>query len=105
MRFLISDLFLDDVRGKLDDLLRALARFVPAGVGRGGHVRLSRGELDELLELGAHWAVGDGYGDKKDLEHIEDNGRLLGADPSKVSDKAKNPEISHVPEMLFCFLF
>ena len=89
VRFLVSDLTLDDVGGRVDDLLRALSRNVPAGVGRGGHLRLSRGELDELLELGAHWAVEHGYGDKRDLEHIEDNGRLLGADASKVSDRAK----------------
>ena len=40
-------------------------------------------------ELGAHWAVEHGYGDRRDLEHIEDNGRLLAADASKVSDRAK----------------
>mgnify|MGYP005624206159 CR=1 FL=1 len=30
-----------------------------------------------------------GYGDRRDLDHIEDGGRLEGADPSKVSGKAK----------------
>jgi len=89
VRFLISDLTLEEVKPKLNELLRALARNVPAGVGRGGHLRLSRSELDELLELGAHWAVEHGYGDRGDLEHIEDNGRLLAADASKVSDRAK----------------
>ena len=89
VRFLITNLRLEDVRPRLRELLRSIARNIPAGVGRGGHLRLSMSQLDEVLAGGAHWAVESGYGDRRDLDHIEDGGRLEGADPSKVSGKAK----------------
>ena len=41
------------------------------------------------MRLGAKWAVEHGYGYEKDLEHIEDGGVIPGADPTKVSDKAR----------------
>jgi len=56
---------------------RALARNVSAGVGRGGHLRLSRSELDELLELGVHWAVEHGYGDRGILSILRIMGGCL----------------------------
>ncbi len=77
------------MRPRLRELLRSIARNIPAGVGRSGHLRLSVSQLDEVLAGGAHWAIENGYGDRRDLNHIEDGGRLEGADPSKVSPKAK----------------
>jgi tRNA-splicing ligase RtcB len=42
----------------------------------------------DVLEKGAEWAVGGGYGTKDDLQRTEENGRMKDADPSKVSQKA-----------------
>ena len=42
-----------------------------------------------MLRQGAAWAVKQGYGERGDLEHIEDHGCIEGADPEAVSDKAR----------------
>jgi tRNA-splicing ligase RtcB len=45
--------------------------------------------LDEVLEKGARWMVENGYGEERDLEYAEANGRLEDADPGQVSERAK----------------
>ena len=70
-------------------LVDALYAKVPAGVGSRGHLRLSGSEMDDMLSGGAQWAVKRGYGSKEDLAHIEENGRMEGADPDCVSPQAK----------------
>ncbi|MFH1133440.1 MAG: RtcB family protein [Nanoarchaeota archaeon] len=77
-----------DIRGKSQELLDALSKAVPAGVGRDGTRKLSRDELDEVLSTGAEWALKNGYGIKADLEHLEEQGVMKG-NPAKVSDLAK----------------
>jgi len=89
VRMLVTNLTVDEVKPKLKDLLTEVAKNVPAGVGRGGKIRLTISELEDVLVDGAHWAVEQGYGTKRDLEHIEDNGRLKGANPAYVSRRAK----------------
>ena len=41
------------------------------------------------MNLGAQWAVENGYGWEKDLEFLEEEGRMEAANADKVSDKAK----------------
>ena len=62
---------------------------VPVGVGSKGKLRLSSSELDEVLIKGSAWAVKNGYGTAEDLKATEEGGYMEGADPSKVSDTAK----------------
>ncbi|MGC9554529.1 MAG: RtcB family protein, partial [Thermoplasmatota archaeon] len=61
---------------------------VPSGVGSEAKVRLSKQQLEEVLRLGARWAVEQGYGWDRDLEVIEENGCMEAADPRQVSGKA-----------------
>ncbi len=89
VRMLVTNLTVEDVKPKLKMLLDEVAKNVPAGVGRGGKIRLTLPELDDVLVEGARWAVEQGYGTERDLEHIEDNGRLEGARPEFVSRRAK----------------
>ena len=65
-----------------------LARAIPAGMGRGGHIHLSNAELEEVLTGGARWAVAHGYGTDADLLRIEENGQILHAKPGCVSARA-----------------
>ncbi|MCD6371372.1 MAG: RtcB family protein [Candidatus Aenigmarchaeota archaeon] len=89
VRVLRTNLEERDVRLKLKELLETIFRNVPSGVGRGGKVRLSKEQLLEVLKYGAKWAVENGYGWKRDLEHIEDRGNEERyAKPEKVSEKA-----------------
>jgi tRNA-splicing ligase RtcB len=58
-------------------------------VGKGRtDLRLNRKELVSVLERGAAWAVGEGMGNRRDLEFLEAGGRIDGADPDRVSSRA-----------------
>ncbi len=46
-------------------------------------------KMDAMLRGGAHWAVEQGFGEAADLERIEEGGCMRGADPSQVSEQAK----------------
>jgi tRNA-splicing ligase RtcB len=59
-------------------------------MGSTGQIRLSPDEMDAMLDGGAQWAVERGYGDASDLERVEERGRMAGARPDFVSDKAKS---------------
>jgi tRNA-splicing ligase RtcB len=89
VRLLRTNLTVDQVRPKLKELLESIFRNVPSGVGETGKIKLSFSELDEVLVNGAKWAVEHGYGTEKDLEHLEENGCMKGANPEKVSNEAR----------------
>ncbi len=77
------------MKPKLVDLVEELHRTVPSGVGSEGRVKLSSQELDNLLQEGVKWAVEKGYGWAEDMNNIEQRGSWELADPSKVSQVAK----------------
>lgn len=90
VRLLASDMSLDELKPRLDALLNQMFRDIPCGTGKKGVLgALSFEELDRVLKNGAHWAVEKGYGTAVDLEHLEETGRLPNAEPSAVSDRAK----------------
>jgi len=74
---------------RLTALVDALFAGVPAGMGSKGGIRVSKREEEDILLRGAEWAVARGYGRSEDLDRIEEGGRLDGADPAAVSEKAK----------------
>jgi len=88
VRLLRTNITVEEIKPKIPQLLESIFNNVPSGVGRGGKLRLSFSQLKDVLEEGAKWAVKEGYGIQKDLEHLEEKGCLAGADASKVSDKA-----------------
>jgi RNA-splicing ligase RtcB/intein/homing endonuclease len=89
VRLLRTNLTVEQIRSKLKELLESIFHNVPSGVGEVGKIKLSFSELDEVLVNGARWAVEHGYGTEKDLEHLEENGCMKGANPSKVSNEAR----------------
>ncbi len=90
VRMLATDLELDAVQPKLEELTDQLFAAVPAGVGSTRpELKVSAKELDALLEDGLGWAVKAGIASAHDREHVEENGRIEGADPSLVSERAK----------------
>jgi tRNA-splicing ligase RtcB len=82
----------DRLPALVDDLFRS----VPAGVGSEGALRLSKKELDEVLVHGARWAVRKGFGSEEELSFVEEGGRMAGADPTAVSDRAKERQAGQV---------
>ncbi|MDC4228647.1 MAG: RtcB family protein [Nitrosopumilus sp.] len=89
VRLLRSNLTEQTVRSKLKDLVNDLFSSIPSGVGSKGAVRLTNSELDEVLVNGVNWAIDHGYGSSDDSDVCEENGKIPGADPNKVSDKAR----------------
>ena len=77
-----------DTRGRLEDLVNALYRHIPCGVGSTGSVKLSRAEERKVLMQGSGWAVRQGFGVSADLDRTEDEGCLPDADPEAVSERA-----------------
>ncbi len=88
MRLVRTDLTWPEVRPRVRELVDALARRVPAGVGRRGFVRIDRDEFRQVLRDGAPWAVKNGYGWQEDLRKTEAGGCFEAARPSCVSERA-----------------
>jgi len=89
VRTLKTGMTKEEVTPRLKTLVDQLFSRVPAGVGSEGLIKLSPGQIDEMLIGGAEWAVKKGYGVKDDLEYIEEHGRVDGAEPEQVSETAK----------------
>jgi tRNA-splicing ligase RtcB len=89
VRLLGSGLSRVDVAGHMRELVDGLFRNIPSGVGsHRKDLRLSETELQQVLKHGAGWAVAQGYGTARDLQHIEEGGCLQGAQPAMVSARA-----------------
>jgi len=88
MRLVLTNLTLEEVQPKLRELVDALFRKVPAGVGSTGFIKLSKNEFAEVAEQGSRWCLRKGYAWPEDLENTEEGGCFKGADASKVSAKA-----------------
>jgi len=88
VRLLRTNLSEDEIRPKIKQLIDALFRNVPSGLGSEGKIKVNRKELSELMVEGARWAVRHGFGSEEDLDVTEESGCMKGADPGKISDKA-----------------
>jgi tRNA-splicing ligase RtcB len=88
MRLLRTRLTEDEVRPRLVELVEALFRAVPCGVGARGFLRVQEAELRDVMREGAGWCVRRGLGWPEDLERTEGRGCLPGADPERVSPRA-----------------
>ena len=90
VRLLGTSLAREQVAPRLRELIQQLFRDIPCGIGREGAVPVDSEGLDSLLSRGAEWVVEGGYGEPSDLEHSEERGRMHGADPGRVSQRAKH---------------
>lgn len=90
VRILASNLTVDDVKPKINELIDLLFREIPSGLASKGKIRVNVGELNEVISGGAKWAVEKGYGWSGDLKHCEEDGCMRTADPDEISPKAKD---------------
>ena len=88
VRLLRSELNWDDVKPRIRALVDQLFRDIPTGVGQSGHYKFDRPKLARLMEQGSRYVVDQGYGTERDLRYTEAGGRLDGADPGRVSERA-----------------
>jgi tRNA-splicing ligase RtcB (3'-phosphate/5'-hydroxy nucleic acid ligase) len=89
VRLLASGIDFESARGEMDKLATLLNKYCPSGVGKEGALKLNLKELDQVLRDGSRWAWKNGYASEADLARTEEMGSLDGADPNKVSDRAK----------------
>ena len=89
VRLLASQVDYDEAASWLDELASALNHYCPSGVGEHGALKLSGAELDQVCRDGSRWALKHGYASEQDVRRTEEGGRLEGADPEKVSKRAK----------------
>ncbi len=89
VRTLATPFTKQEVKKKKEELADALFKHIPAGLGSTGKLRLNEAELDEVIVNGAEYVVKQGYGLKEDLQFTEEGGKIKGAGPEHVSQKAK----------------
>lgn len=90
VRLLASDIDYEEAKGDLDALATALDHLCPSGVGVGGRHPLRAAQLEEIAVQGAKWAKREGFATADDLRFTESDGTIDGADPSQVSERARD---------------
>ncbi len=88
VRLMKTNLFLDDVKPHVRELVKSLFYAIPSGAGKGGKYKFDSTETRRLMGEGVRFAIDRGLGAERDIAHIEAAGRIDGADPSEVSDHA-----------------
>ncbi len=84
-----SGLSRKEIEGRIKDIVQALFRNIPSGLGsHRKDFKLAAKDQEKVLALGARWAVSQGFGSLEDLEHIEEGGCIEGARPDLVSARA-----------------
>ena len=89
VRAMLTGLKASAIEPRKYEIAQALFSAIPAGLGSRGTIRLDAGQMDAMLAGGAEWALAQGYGERADLDRIEERGRAADARPDWVSDKAK----------------
>mmetsp|Transcript_30087 Transcript_30087/g.65642 ORF Transcript_30087/g.65642 Transcript_30087/m.65642 type:complete len:509 (-) Transcript_30087:35-1561(-) len=89
VRLLRTNLLVSDVQPVKERLAQSLFDHIPVGVGSMGIIPTKASDMEEALQLGIDWSLREGYAWPEDKEHCEEYGRMLGADPNKVSQRAK----------------
>jgi tRNA-splicing ligase RtcB len=89
VRLLRTNLTEKDLEPVKEKLTQSLFDHIPVGVGSRGVIPTTSEDLEAALEQGMDWSLREGYAWAEDKEHCEEYGRMLSADPSCVSRRAK----------------
>lgn len=91
VRMIKTNLKADEVYDRAEQIANILYHKVPSGLGKGSIADMQkRSEIEPVLNNGMEWALEEGYAVHDDLEHCEDEGKREEANPSKISQKAKD---------------
>jgi tRNA-splicing ligase RtcB (3'-phosphate/5'-hydroxy nucleic acid ligase) len=98
VRLLRTNLTEAQVQGQMrEDLCQSLFDHIPVGVGQDGVIPIDgMNDMDDVLLMGIDYCLREGYAWPEDRDHCEENGRMLMADPSKVSKRAKKRGITQL---------
>jgi tRNA-splicing ligase RtcB len=90
VRLLVTAITADELGDRKESLVHEISRLAPAGAGREAALKLNAAELDRVLRDGPRALLElRGIGTEDDLERTESRGRLDGADPDAVSERAR----------------
>ena len=89
VRTLLTGLQRTDIEPVKTRLADALFHSIPVGLGSTGDIHLDDKGMTAMLSGGARWAVKRGWGYREDLERIEEQGCMTGAQPEQVSLHAR----------------
>ncbi len=89
VRTLLTGLQRPDIEPVKTRLADALFHSIPVGLGSTGNIHLHDRGMTDMLTGGARWAVQQGWGYREDLERIEEQGCMAGAQAEQVSLHAR----------------
>jgi tRNA-splicing ligase RtcB len=84
-----TGLTVDEVRGRLDEIMTRLDAKIPRGIGKGGVLRATARDLDAVLAQGPRYLLEKGWGEENDVAFCEDQGKTSGADPDRIESRAR----------------
>lgn len=96
VRVLRTNIKKKDFLKKRDQILKNLFRDIPSGLGKGSKFQINEKNLNKVLKEGSRILVEMGFGDKEDISHTEELGKIHGADPEDLSKKAKRKGIGQL---------
>jgi tRNA-splicing ligase RtcB (3'-phosphate/5'-hydroxy nucleic acid ligase) len=88
VRLVKTNLFLEEVKPRIRELVKGLFYTVPTGAGRTGRFKFDNTETRRLMGEGPRFVVNRDLGVLNDLEHTESHGLIRDGDPHEVSDHA-----------------
>lgn len=96
VRMLASAVPFEAAEPVLDELASAINRLCPSGVGAKSSLRLISKDLDQVCRTGARWALKQALAQDDDLRRCEENGELEGAEPERISPRARERGLSQL---------
>jgi len=88
VRVLSSSIKVDDFLKKRTEVLNALYKNIPSGVGGKAKIRLNKEILKEVCETGVDWCIKNNYATKEDKDRTEEYGNMKDADFNEVTSRA-----------------
>ena len=89
VRLLRTSLTDQEIKPKMAQLVNSLFHNVPSGLGSKGKIKANEKDLNMVMTEGSRWAVNKGLGFPEDIEVTEEKGCVKGANPEKVSFRAR----------------
>ncbi|MFN8547062.1 MAG: RtcB family protein [Candidatus Eisenbacteria bacterium] len=97
VRLCVAPITAAEVKPKIERVVTRLFQKVPCGIGsEGGIGKIGGKELDQVMRRGARWSIDRGYGHVNDLEHTEERGCLPEADPTMISERARERGLGQI---------
>ena len=96
VRLIKTNLTSKDIKPHLNQIMDALFKNVPSGVGSKINLNITQKEFERIAMEGVPYLIEKGYATKEDAERMEENGFMKDAEIDHVSDLAKKRGLHEV---------